>query len=34
MLGLSHAAVKHAVSRGASQAVQIARRHLIPAAEV
>jgi excisionase family DNA binding protein len=34
LLGLSHAAVKHAVWRGAIQAVQIARRHLIPAAEI
>jgi excisionase family DNA binding protein len=34
ILGLSHAAVKHAVWRGAIQAEQIARRHLIPVAEV
>jgi excisionase family DNA binding protein len=34
ILGLSHAAVKHAVWRGAIQAEQIARRHLIPAAEI
>ena len=34
MLGLSHAAVKHAVWRGAIQAEQIARRHLIPLAEI
>jgi excisionase family DNA binding protein len=34
LLGLSHAAVKHAVWRGAIQAEQIARRHLIPAAEI
>ena len=33
LLGLSHAAVKHAVWRGAIQAEQIARRHLIPLAE-
>jgi excisionase family DNA binding protein len=34
ILGLTHAAVKHAVWRGAIQAEQIARRHLIPAAEI
>src|SRR5919197_1937204 len=34
ILGLSHAAVKHAVWRGAIQAEQIARRHLIPLAEI
>ena len=34
LLGLSHAAVKHAVWRGAIQAEQIARRHLIPLAEI
>ena len=34
MLGLSHAAVKHAVWRGAIQAEQIARRHFISAAEI
>ena len=34
ILGLTHAAVKHAVWRGAIQAEQIARRHLIPLAEV
>ena len=34
ILGLSHAAVKHAVWRGAIQAEQIARRHLIPMAEI
>jgi excisionase family DNA binding protein len=34
LLGLTHAAVKHAVWRGAIQAQQIARRHLIPLAEV
>jgi hypothetical protein len=34
ILGLSHAAVKHAVWRRAIQAEQIARRHLIPLAEI
>jgi excisionase family DNA binding protein len=34
LLGLTHAAVKHAVWRGAIQAEQIARRHLIPVAEI
>src|SRR5919202_3875260 len=34
ILGLTHAGVKHAVWRGAIWAKQIARRHLIPAAEV
>ena len=34
LLGLTHAAVKHAVWRGAIQAEQIARRHLIPLAEI
>src|SRR5947209_7386398 len=34
ILGLSHAAVKHAVWRGAIQAEQLARRHLIPEAEI
>src|SRR5437764_14550590 len=34
LLCLSHAAVKHAVWRGAIQAEQIARRHLIPLAEI
>ena len=34
LLGLSHAAVKHAVWRGAIQAEQVARRHLIPEAEM
>jgi hypothetical protein len=34
ILGLTHAAVKHAVWRGAIQAEQIARRHLIPLAEI
>jgi excisionase family DNA binding protein len=34
ILGLSHAAVKHAVWRGAIHAEQIARRHLIPIAEI
>jgi excisionase family DNA binding protein len=34
LLGLTHAAVKHAVWRGAIQAEQIARRHLISLAEI
>ena len=34
ILGLTHAAVKHAVWRGAIQAEQLARRHLIPLAEI
>jgi excisionase family DNA binding protein len=34
LLGLTHAAVKHAVWRGAIQAEQIARRHLIPLSEI
>ena len=34
ILGLSHGAVKHAVWRGALQADQVARRHLIPKAEI
>jgi excisionase family DNA binding protein len=34
ILGLTHAAVKHAVWRGAIGAEQIARRHLIPLAEI
>ena len=34
ILGLTHAAVKHAVWRRAIQAEQIARRHLIPLAEI